>query len=208
MSLNRSLNPQVSSVAEEGRCVFNTRPPSVCKTTETGAVSKEPVESSIHRGHRNLQEDSVSEDRILRSRIPASEKGKESSLFEGNQDAQAALSSTQPPPSSSMLKTAQTSNSDLSGTRLQQHQLGIVISKDGWEPIDDEGWESAKLHHRKRKDPHFKPASASTISPAGSAFFRSKMEGRCFNCLSPNHLAHRCRSSFRCWKCYRYGHRA
>ncbi|XP_066382906.1 uncharacterized protein [Miscanthus floridulus] len=34
------------------------------------------------------------------------------------------------------------------------------------------------------------------------------MEGRCFNCFSPKHIARLCTSSPRCWKCFHSGHRA
>lgn len=44
--------------------------------------------------------------------------------------------------------------------------------------------------------------------PSGSAFFKWKLDRKCFNCFSPEHRAWQCRDSARCWRCYRSGHKA
>jgi hypothetical protein len=64
---------------------------------------------------------------------------------------------------------------------------------------------------KKKEDSEVKIIQCSTRSldkPTGTAFFKSKMEGWCFNCFSPNHHAHSCHRPPRCWKCYLSGHRA
>ncbi|CAD6251937.1 unnamed protein product [Miscanthus lutarioriparius] len=143
------------------------------------------------------------EDNLLRCRFPASQKGKQVLATDGIHGGQTTGSDRQPTSSASAVKTVPSGPSDPSGTRLQAHQFNTVISEKGWEP--------AKSYRRKRTDSN--PATAQTSNPTrdrsvGSAFVKSKMEGRCFNCFSPKHIARLCTSSPRCWKCFHSGHRA
>lgn len=74
--------------------------------------------------------------------------------------------------------------------------------------ISEEGWEPAKTTRKHRETDIDSRAIKAPSKPTGFEFFRSKMEGRCFNCFSPNHIARSCTTTHRCWKCYHTGHRA
>jgi hypothetical protein len=103
----------------------------------------------------------------------------------------------------SMVRAPPSGSNASTSMRLKPHKLDNVICEEGWEP--------AKLHRRKKQDSEVKTIEVShqsTDKSMGSVFFRSKMEGRCFNCFSPNHLACSCHRPSRCWKCYHSGHRA
>lgn len=156
----------------------------------------EPSDACLQSQNKEIHEGTGIEEQLLHYRIPASQKGKEvqgeGSTHGGQATDSFALATTSAAPGKAVHRDS---------TRLEEHQLHISISEEGWEP--------AKLHRRKRPDPE--PRTVQTSNRPrdkswGSTFFRSKMEGRCFNCLSPKHLAHLYRSPPRYWKCYHSGH--
>ena len=42
----------------------------------------------------------------------------------------------------------------------------------------------------------------------GTSTFKTKLQGKCYNCLSPDHFAFHCSAPTRCWQCLHFGHRA
>ncbi|CAD6268566.1 unnamed protein product [Miscanthus lutarioriparius] len=123
-----TINPRPElgrSDAVKGRTVIN----SACQKPDNA------IPKSIDR---ELQECTVIEVDLLRSRIPASQKGKSVQGEEGIHGGQATSSAT--PAQTTRFNEHSTSAS----TRLKAHQLDIAISEEGWEP--------AKLHRRKRAD--------------------------------------------------------
>lgn len=152
---------------------------------------------------RRLQDEMELQDELLRSRLPASQKGKAAQgeqCIHGGQPRKTQTTTIELSPS---LDSASPDEAATKSTRLRNHKLDEINGEDGWEP--------AKVHHRKQKDSEMKiiqSTSQPQHKPTGSTFFRSKMEGKCYNCFSPNHLAHSCHRRPRCWKCYFSGHRA
>lgn len=123
---------------------------------------------------------------ILQSRIPANLKGKEKIGREGIHEDQAMTSLHRTTPHSAMVSS-------------HTHNINT-----------EEGWETAKIHRRKRNGSEAINPSAHRAAnkDVGSLFFKNRMGGRCFNCFSPNHIAPACHRPPRCWKCYLLGHRA
>lgn len=124
----------------------------------------------------------VNEASILKSRIPANLKGKQiqdGSCIHGNQRCHSFAELRHPPV---------TVQGEKASTSLHQkvHQWRPSISEEG-----TVGGKAFQFTHQ-----------------TGSAFFRQKLEGRCFNCFASNHIARFCRSLHRCWKCLSSGHRA
>lgn len=89
-------------------------------------------------------------------------------------------------------------------TRLHCHNF--ATREEDWED-----WEPAKAHQRKKQRAEKKLIQSPRYprdKTLGSTFFKSRMEGRCFNCFSPNHFAHACHRASHCWKCFHFGHMA
>jgi hypothetical protein len=133
--LNKFKGQHPSSKAERYRPAINPLPTDACKI---------PEEASSQAKEMCFQEDREIEGHLLRSRIPASHKGKAVQGADGIHDFQATSSAAQATTSMTTAKTAPSDITEHPSTRLQQHQMGIVIS--------EEGWETAKLHRRKRPD--------------------------------------------------------
>lgn len=73
---------------------------------------------------------------------------------------------------------------------------------------DDDGWTEVKPKYWWRKIQGNLGQSLQQIDAMGTRLFKSKLQGKCFNCLSPNHFAFRCSAATRCWLCLHTGHRA
>lgn len=173
MDLNKIRGQRPSSDAEGSRATINCLSASAYKKSEDAS-------SQARDKCFQFQEDTESEDHLPRSRIPASQKGKAVQGAESTHDDQATANGAQANSSMAAVKTAPSDFPDPQSTRLQHHQMSIQISEEGWEP--------AKLHPRKRPDTKSRTVQISDLprdKSMGSVFFRSKMEGRCFNCFSP-----------------------
>jgi hypothetical protein len=72
----------------------------------------------------------------------------------------------------------------------------------------DDGWTEVKPKYWWRKIHGNLGKSLQQIDATGARLFKSKLQGKCFNCLSPNHYAFRCSAATRCWLCLHTGHRA
>jgi hypothetical protein len=183
---------------EVGRGAFNPPPAHACNQPEEVDACKNPKDTSIQAKDMDRHKQTDIEGHLLRSRISANEKGK---VVQGTTSIhvdQATSSTAQPTSQAARLKTVHSASSDPSSTRLQQHQMGIVISDEGWDPACEVGWEPAKLRRRKRPEAQLRTVQISKEKSMGSDFFRAKMQGRCYNCFSSNHHAHLCRFSPRC----------
>ncbi|KAJ1263888.1 hypothetical protein BS78_09G220600 [Paspalum vaginatum] len=79
---------------------------------------------------------------------------------------------------------------------------------------EEEGWTRVMPSYWWRKNsyqPHSNSESKmkqANRANQGSQFFKKKVEGKCFNCLSPNHIASFCHEQARCWFCLHTGHKA
>lgn len=170
------------SVTGEGTAAITSHPEATCKS---------PADRS-----RNPQEDTALQSELTQSRIPASQKGKAPQRGEGIHGAQTTTSYAQAtPPASTVIAPPIDSNEALKNHKLDQ----------------EGGWEPAKTNFWKKQDPERTVTQFSNrprTKSMGTIFFRSKMDGRCFNYFSPNHQAHSCHRPSRCWKCYHSGHKA
>jgi hypothetical protein len=161
----------------------------------SGAISPHSEETckKPEGGAKNPHEETELQGALLRSRIPACQKGKSVQSEEGIHGGQPTTSCAQTTSPTSTVKFPPNGSDAATSTRLRNHKLDTVFCEDGWEP--------AKMHRQKKQDSEEKIIQSSHRSsdkPTGSTFFKSKMDGRCYNCFSLNHLARSCHRPPRC----------
>jgi hypothetical protein len=74
--------------------------------------------------------------------------------------------------------------------------------------VNDGGWEVVRPRYwwrRALKNPERAPRNHQ-LDMKGTSLFKLKLKGKCYNCLSPAHLAFRCLAPPRCWQCLQSGH--
>lgn len=189
----RTLLPELAKDLNKLRTLKGPR--AVCTG---GGSAINPLPGKAHTNPedttRNPQEDLELQDALLKTRIPAIQKGKRALMEAGIHGEQ--------PNSSYKPATASTVNSPT-------HKDEAAMSIHFW--ATEEGWEPTKTYHRRRQNSERTSAHGKLQSgdrALGSVFFKSKMEGRCFNCFSPNHIAPSGHRPPRCWRCFHSGHRA
>lgn len=74
--------------------------------------------------------------------------------------------------------------------------------------LDDAGWSVVKPKYWWRKNFADPGRSSQILDDKASSLFKLKLQDKCYNCLSPGHLAFRCSAPSRCWFCLLPGHRA
>jgi hypothetical protein len=75
------------------------------------------------------------------------------------------------------------------------------VNEGGWEVVRPRYW-----WRRTLKNPERAPRNHQ-LDVKGTSLFKLKLKGKCYNCLSPAHLAFRCLAPPRCWQCLQSGHR-
>jgi hypothetical protein len=76
--------------------------------------------------------------------------------------------------------------------------------------VNDGGWEVVRSRywwHKALKNPERSPRNHQ-LEVKGTSLFKLKLKGKCYNCLSPAHLAFRCSAPTHCWQCLQSGHKA
>lgn len=86
--------------------------------------------------------------------------------------------------------------------------LSINRNRSDSQRVEDNGWTEVKPRYWWRKNQGNLGKSQQQVDAKGSCLFKSKLQGKCFNCLSSNHYAFRCSTATRCWFCLQTGHRA
>lgn len=76
------------------------------------------------------------------------------------------------------------------------------VNKGGWSVVRPRYWWRKNL-----KTPERAPQNHQ-FDVKGTSLFKLKLKGKCYNCLSTEHLAFRCSAPTRCWHCLQSGHRA
>jgi hypothetical protein len=74
--------------------------------------------------------------------------------------------------------------------------------------LDDAGWSVVKPKFWWRKNFADPERSSQLLDDKASGLFKLKLQDKCYNCLSPGHLAFRCSAPSQCWFCLLPGHRA
>ena len=89
-------------------------------------------------------------------------------------------------------------------------RLRSVVGAQDLGPLEEEaaGWTT--VVHRRRHRSRVRPAARQDVRRPGRASrpVPQELEGRCFNCLSWDHMAAACRESSRCFRCNEEGHQA
>ncbi|XP_035819177.1 uncharacterized protein [Zea mays] len=76
--------------------------------------------------------------------------------------------------------------------------------------VNDGGWEVVRPRfwwRKALKNPVRSPRNLQ-LDVKGTNLFKLKLKGKCYNCLSPAHLAFCCSAPTRCWQCLQSGHKA
>jgi hypothetical protein len=99
-------------------------------------------------------------------------------------------------------------NADSDPSRRRVLASGCAPDHDDHPPIsrrkavsqraEDDGWTEVKPKYWWRKIQGNLGKSLQQIDAMGARLFKSKLQGKCFNCLSPNHFAFRCSAATRC----------
>jgi hypothetical protein len=74
--------------------------------------------------------------------------------------------------------------------------------------LDEVGWSVVKPKLWWRKNFADPGRSSQILDDKASSLFKLKLQDKCYNCLSPGHLAFRCSAPSHCWFCLLPGHRA
>jgi hypothetical protein len=75
--------------------------------------------------------------------------------------------------------------------------------------VNEGGWSVVRPRYWWRKNlmtPEQTPQKYQ-FDVKGTSLFKLKLKDKCFNCLSPEHLAFCCSAPTRCWHCLQFGHR-
>jgi hypothetical protein len=84
-----------------------------------------------------------------------------------------------------------------------QHKADApVLEEGGWSVVRPKFWWRKTVENLKRSP------TQQQHDTKGTSTFKTKLQGKCYNCLSPDHFAFRCSAPTRCWQCLHFGHRA
>lgn len=191
----KTARHQAGTATARGSPAINSHPEATQRLEGAKAFINLHPEAEGRNLIESSQEDIAIQNAILQSRIPASQKGKGQQVEEGIHGNQSTHSYAPATPPTLPVKSPSFESKD-----MWYHKLDL-----------EEGWEPAKASCRKRLATEVNQSRSSPQSRdplSGLAFFKNKMEGKCFNCFSQNHHAYSCNRPPRCWKCSRSGHRA
>lgn len=175
----KTARHQAGTATARGSPAINSHPEATQRLEGAKAFINLHPEAEGRNLIESSQEDIAIQNAILQSRIPASQKGKGQQVEEGIHGNQSTHSYAPATPPTSPVKSPSFESKD-----MWYHKLDL-----------EEGWEPAKASRRKRLATEVNQSRSSPQSRdplSGSAFFKNKMEGKCFNCFSQNHHAYSC----------------